>query len=40
LLVDVDPGTRWLGPLLSNRAPPDEDPDDQPDNQPTEPEPA
>jgi AI-2 transport protein TqsA len=26
LLVDVDPSTRWLGPLLSNRAPPDEKP--------------
>jgi AI-2 transport protein TqsA len=26
LLVDIDPTTRWLDPLLSNRAPPDEEP--------------
>ena len=28
LLVDVDPSTRWLSPLLANRAPPDEEPDE------------
>lgn len=30
LLVDVDPSTRWLGPLLANRAPPDEEPGEVP----------
>jgi AI-2 transport protein TqsA len=38
VLVDVDPKTRWLDPLLSNRAPPEEQPPEH-DAEP-EPEPA
>jgi AI-2 transport protein TqsA len=26
LLVDVDPGARWLGPLMSSKDPPPADP--------------
>jgi AI-2 transport protein TqsA len=34
LFVDVDPGSRWLGPLLSGVAEPEPEPDAEPDAEP------
>jgi predicted PurR-regulated permease PerM len=33
LFVDVDPGARWLGPLLSGEPNPDPEPDPEPESE-------